>query len=355
MPEVLPTDVEELFDLVRRMRAYVNDARVHAALFSDQPRYSRACSAMDMIEDTAQALRSYLALPVTDSDHGTSYLIVFGVLQVLYVQQDAVFWLCESLGFPRSVACLPGPEKWIHGPGNDRLSAVRSLRNSSIGHPVWRNKGPESERGSYFIIQMSLSAGGFQLAGSNATGERNHTNVDIQNLVRVQIQELEAALKRALDEVSEAERAHRDQFKGQRLEMTFSGLSHPMEKMHQAVREESFRTVGMYGIEAVQRSMDLFKERLAQRREPFREDLGLIYGQLQFALSRLTGFYNRLEDDRALADLLATFVGDRINELRRWARSLDEDYEAPAVDGDLSNADEAVTPTLDRRDGDDGT
>jgi hypothetical protein len=38
------------------------------------------------------------------------------------------------------------------------------LRNSSIGHPVWRNKGPESERGSYFIIQMSLSTSGFQLA-----------------------------------------------------------------------------------------------------------------------------------------------------------------------------------------------
>jgi hypothetical protein len=121
--------------------------------------------------------------------------------------------------------------------------------------------------------------------------------VDIPHLVNVQVQEMEAVLKRALEEISEAERAHRERFTGQRLEMTFAGLSHPMEKMHQAVREETFRPVGMYGVEAVQRSLYVFKERLAERGEPFREDLELIYGQLNAALSRLTEFYNRRQDD----------------------------------------------------------
>jgi hypothetical protein len=343
MAVVATTSVEGLINLVRRMRDYVNDPRIHAALFAEQPRFVRACSAMDMIEDTAQALRSYLALAVKDSDHGTSYLVVFGALQVLYVQQDAVFWLCECLGFPRDVARLAGPEKWIHGPGNDRLSKVRSLRNSSIGHPVWRNKGPESERGSYFIIQMSLSTSGFQLAASNASGDRDYTDVDIPHLVNVQVQELEAVLKRALEEISEAERAHRERFTGQRLEMTFAGLSHPIEKMHQAVREETFRPVGMYGVEAVQRSLHVFRERLAEHGEPFREDLEFIYGQLNTALSRLTEFYNRRQDDHDLADILATFVGDRINELRDWARSLDEDYELSPVNADLATPTAAVT------------
>ena len=253
------------------------------------------------------------------------------------------------------MARLAGPDKWIHGPGNDRLSKVRSLRNSSIGHPVWRNKGPESERGSYFIIQMSLRASGFQLASSNAAGDRNHTNVNIPNLVRVQIQELEAVLKRALDEISEAARAHRNRFKGQRLEMTFASLSHPMEKMHQAVREETFRPVGLYGVEAVQRSMHVFREKLAERGEPFREDLDLIYGQLTGALSRLAEFYNRREDDHQLAGILATFVGDHINELREWARSLDEDYEPSPADADLSTPGVTVTLVPRPEDGEDTT
>lgn len=333
MPEASTANVEGLLDLVRGVRDYVNGARVHAALFAEQARYFRACSAMDMITDTAQALRAYMSLAADDSDHGSSYLVVFGALQVLYVQQDAAFWLCEALGFPRSVARLAGPEKWIHGPGNDCLSKVRSLRNSSIGHPVWRNRGPESERGSYFISQMSLGASGFELTAWNPSGDRTSTTVNIPDLVCAQIQELGAVLKRALDEISEAERAHRGRFRGRQLELTFGGLSHPLEKMHQAVREETFRAVGMYGVEAVRKSMSVFRESLAERGEPFREDLELIYGQLSGALSRLADFYNRRNDDRELADILATFVGDRINELREWASSLDDDYEPSATDG----------------------
>jgi len=42
---------------------------------------------------------------------------------------------------------------------------------------------------------------------------------------------------------------------------------------------------------------------------------------------------NRRNVDRELADILATFGGDRINELREWARLLDEDYESSLTDG----------------------
>ncbi len=35
-------------------------------------------------------------------------------------------------------------------------------------------------------------------------------------------------------------------------------------------------------------------------------------------------------DDRELAHILATFVGDRIDELRGWALELDEKYAPPA-------------------------
>jgi hypothetical protein len=284
---------------------------------------------MDMIGDTTQALRSYLELAHTRTDNGTSYLVVFGALQVLYVQQDAVYWLCETLGFPRNVARVAGPEKWIHGPGNEPLSEIRSLRNSSIGHPVRRDR-PETQRGSYFIIQMSLSARGFTLMAANDAGQTETIGVDIPKLVQTQVQELEAVLKRGLEELTEAERQHRERFKGQRLEMIFAGLGYPMEKMHEAVRDATFRPVGMYGVEAVHHTMQTFRSKLEERGEPFREDLEQIYGQLNAALSRLTEFYECRNDDRELADILATFVGDRIEELREWARSKDEDYAAPA-------------------------
>ena len=96
-------NIERLIDLCDRIRDHVNQPRVHASLFADNTRFRQACSAMDMIGDTSQAVRAYAQLCTADVDKGTAYLVVFGALQVLYVQQDAVFWLCKSLGFPRAI------------------------------------------------------------------------------------------------------------------------------------------------------------------------------------------------------------------------------------------------------------
>jgi hypothetical protein len=127
-------NVEQLIALCERIRwDYVNEPRVHASLFADNARFRQACSAMDMIDDTSQALRAYAELCNSDVDKGTAYLVVFGALQVLYVQQDAVFWLCKSLGFPQAIASRPSPDKWIHAHGNEQLSEVRNLRHSSVG------------------------------------------------------------------------------------------------------------------------------------------------------------------------------------------------------------------------------
>jgi hypothetical protein len=332
MPEEPAINVERLIDLCDRIRwDYVNKPRVHASLFPDNTGFRQACSAMDTIGDMCQALRAYGEICARgDADTGNAYLVVFGALQVLYVQQEAVFWLCKSLGFPKAIATKPTPDRWIHAPGNEQLSEVRNLRHSSVGHPVNRDKGLPEDRGSYFIVQMSLSVRGFKMLFADDAGQRRWIDVPVFDLIQMQIAELEIVLRSALDEIGVAEQQHRDRFKGQRLEMVFAGLGHPIEKLHEAVRDQTFRPVGMYGVEAVQRSMQTFRSKLEERAEPFREDLELIYGQLNAALSRLTDFYEGRADDRELADIFATFVADRIEELREWARSKDEDYDPPA-------------------------
>ena len=154
--------------------------------------------------------------------------------------------------------------------------------------------------------------------------------------MQTQIAQLESALQSALDEIEVAEQQHRDKFKGQPLETIFARLSYPVEKLHEAVRDPTFRPVGVHDIEVVRRGMTDFRSKLEERGEPFREDLGLIYRQLNSALLRLADFYQGRADDRELGDILATFVGDRVEELLEWARSKDEDYGPPPEDADLS-------------------
>ncbi len=49
---------------------------------------------MDIIEDLGYALESYLSENPDSSEIGRMYLLIFGALQTLYFQQDAIMmWL----------------------------------------------------------------------------------------------------------------------------------------------------------------------------------------------------------------------------------------------------------------------
>src|SRR5205809_356036 len=108
-----------------RIRDIVNSARRRHALLQDRQRWLRLASAMDVIGDTQLAIRAYLDEPIkTIRSTGWSYLIVYGILQVLYVQQDAAKTLATCLNLPFE---LPA-----------EIVNTRDIRNDSIGHPTGR-------------------------------------------------------------------------------------------------------------------------------------------------------------------------------------------------------------------------
>ena len=87
-----PSVIDRLHAAVRAVRDLVNVKRRHRALMKDKAAYNTICAAMDTIGDTAQALGTYDEFEKT-TDKGQAYLLAYGTLQTLYLQQDAVFWL----------------------------------------------------------------------------------------------------------------------------------------------------------------------------------------------------------------------------------------------------------------------
>lgn len=129
----------------RRLRETINLPRIHERLSRDEQAFRQLCASMDILGDTAHAVGSYLSSP-EETDLGRLYLLAYGLLQVLFVQQDAVRHAAEAVGLPYE---LP--------PG---LSLNRDVRNDAIGHPTKRGgKNPES----FGIVQVSLSHEGFTL------------------------------------------------------------------------------------------------------------------------------------------------------------------------------------------------
>ena len=80
---------KKLFELVRKIRLHINEIQKQALLMEKIEKWFRITSALDVVEDTAYAIGFYQNQPYP-SELGGKYLYTYGVLQALFMQQDAV-------------------------------------------------------------------------------------------------------------------------------------------------------------------------------------------------------------------------------------------------------------------------
>ena len=169
------------------------------------------------------AVESYLALPESD-DVGARYLTVYLVLQVLYVQQNAIKELTRAF----SLSYNPDPA----------LEAIREIRNKTTGHPTRRGDAQSSKVGrqsSHFLARYSIRKGGYKLMTTYADGRTEFQDVDILDLVAKQRAEIRSTLERVCEALKAKEMTHREQFKGEKLVDHFPpGTGYMMSKIAEA-------------------------------------------------------------------------------------------------------------------------
>lgn len=167
-------------DLERRLRDAVNVPQVQKQLMQDMRHWQQLCSSMDVIGDTYSAIAAYLASPDVE-DIGQLYLLAYGLLQVLFVQQDAVRHAAEAIGLSYEFS--------------ENLLAVRSVRNNAIGHPTKRG-GKNSE--SFGIVQVSLSREGFTLYSFDWDQPDAFQPIKFKELITTQLAEVAQGIEQMI-------------------------------------------------------------------------------------------------------------------------------------------------------------
>ena len=89
-----------LDERIKEIRDLINRPRKQNMLLQDSTLWLMLCSCMDTIQDTETALESFLTKDNDSSDTGSKYLLVYGALQALFIQQEAVKNLHASLNIP---------------------------------------------------------------------------------------------------------------------------------------------------------------------------------------------------------------------------------------------------------------
>ncbi len=165
----------------RRLRDVVNDTPVQDRLMCNLHRWRQLCSSMDVIGDTELAVEAYLETPAGERQYGQHYLRAYGLLQVLFVQQDAIKHAAEAIGLAYSFPVS--------------LGAIREVRNNAIGHPTKRSGSPWE---SFGILRVSLSHEGFTLYSFDIGRPDNFQPVRLPELVAEQREAVISAIEQMI-------------------------------------------------------------------------------------------------------------------------------------------------------------
>ena len=209
---------KELFELVRKIRLHINEIQKQALLMEKIEKWFRITSALDVIEDTACAIEYYRTQPYP-AELGGKYLYTYGLLQALFVQQDAV----ESI---HAVIFDVDKIEWKEEYPN--AYAARELRNDVVGHPTSRYKDKEF----IHLAQCSLSKNHFWYMKSIAkTKTIEQVDVDVNNTIENVLKCNKEVLEKVVEEMDKEFRSYIESHRDRKMVKIFNNLGYAKEKV----------------------------------------------------------------------------------------------------------------------------
>ena len=307
-----------LYEKISKIRDFINFAspRKKHALMQDSALWYMLCSSMDIIEDMEFALESYLTEDPDISEIGRMYLLIFGALQALYVQQDAITHLHQALDIP-----------YTRDPS---IENIREIRNDVAGHPTNRR----NKKAFNFIGRSSLGVHEFRLMTLDPIKgdifKPKYVNVNVVDLIVTQRSVFLDVLSKVIETLKEEEVEHRKQFAGKKLADAFSDTTYPFEKIFDVVlntHSDHAPLVGSY-VDRISECFMAFKEGLKDRGEPD-DNISDGYEYLEYTLKHIKSYFDNEQKTHIQEKdiyIFACHAQKQIDELRDTAQCIDEEY-----------------------------
>jgi hypothetical protein len=170
--------VEFLTSEIRRLCQFPT---IKSQNYSDKDIWESLYVCLDTIEDSELAIQHYLSLPEFGAFSG-GYLHIYGVIQALFVQQDAIKNLYRVL--IEGAKNIDKNKEWLNEKSPE-LYRIREIRNDIIGHPTRRN-GKEF----CYLTRINLHKNNFEYLKTNKNQEK-HSYHHIDLICDIQIQNSE--------------------------------------------------------------------------------------------------------------------------------------------------------------------
>ena len=320
------------FDYIKRIQRHISRTEKQTEILPNRMRWNKLTSALYVLEDTSWAVEYYLESDYPEDIKG-KYLFTYGLLQALFVQQDAARSIYRGLF-----------EKDIDNNISPHLQAalkVREYRNDAIGHPTNKGESPKnkSDIGQVYaisIVQMSLKKESFQYCKYNAKDREKDTieSVDVMKAVEDTAKCINDILKKAVDDLDREFKEYIDKHKDRKMSEIFNTLHYAEEK---ALLDDTMRS---WGYNTTREMVAKCEEELKQR-----------YGSVD-AVDAYKCLLDEIHELYSLIDIIDDICTDsqetfwhylvellfvKLHELESLCQETDEyfeNYGEPVYDGD---------------------
>ena len=307
-----------LYQKISKIRDLINSSRKQNILLQNNILWHMLCSCMDTIGDTEEVLESFLKLDTDNSDEGSNYLRIYGAMQALIVQQEAVTNLHEALKIPYAEDLS--------------LEKIRHIRIDTAGHPT--NRG--NKKAFNFISRPTLTPNSFQWLtfyrtnSGNTELEFKFEDINVPDLITTQKDVFLDVLNKVIETLQEEEMEHRKKFVDKKLADAFWPTTYAFEKMFEAIPNPDSPHIELVGsrVDQILKSAETFITRLIEREEPD-EDIECSYKKIDYALQNIKAYFQAPEETHISSEdlyIFADFARRQVQELEKIAQEIDERY-----------------------------
>ena len=213
--------------------------------------FFQAVSALDAIGDTEYAFAEFREVK-KDFDVGIYYIMTYGLLQAMYLQQDAIVNLGKALG------------KNIELP--KELQEIRYLRDEAIGHPTQRRKVPGGKGviTYYHIVRATLNATGFQMLTTYSDGrDLEMGGASFENILNKQAKFATKMLNKIYEHIRSEENGYREKYMRDKLADIFHPtLDYIFQQVDRDIRDNYPKAHCKADFELIESAIDQFVKKV---------------------------------------------------------------------------------------------
>ena len=324
MKKQIQSVISEIYSELEKNKHKQNTLR------KDKVRFNKCYSVKWVLEDISEAIEVYknYARKEKELDLGTKYLMIYGVLQVLFLQQNALKDLCDALNYKQVD---------ITKENNPKIYEIREIRNDIAGHPT---TGRGSSKYTTYLSRHSCYYTNLSLRKIQYQETENDKFIDVDIISSIDTQEkfIKEQLEEILSMLRDETKEHIEKFKNDKLEDCFRELIYASGK----ISHEGFYTQNdQMGFNLIKGIIKKLKEKLNERwvnweQTDFKYNIKSVEEIYTYLLSKpeiINETIHEADDkesfneNKFLKRNLLEHMFCMLDELKNYAEEVDTDYE----------------------------